>query len=143
MPAAAASSSAIAWSVATSTRPSRSRSPRWSMTGSNPATPIATFTSPRRKARPWVSVTTTPTLPPTAAAMRAWIRRAEASGSREQDHRALGGVRGVDPRVGADEAVVGLADHGASAPTHDPRALGEDQLAQGRVLSGLPGEGPG
>ena len=51
------------------------------MTARKPATPIATLTRPRRKARPWVSVTTTPTRPPTAAAIGACRRRAEASGS--------------------------------------------------------------
>ena len=124
--------------------PARSRSPRWSITARKPATPIATFTRPRRKARPWVSVTTTPTRPPTAAAIAGLQAPRRSVGvDRQQHHRALGHVRGVDAGVRADEAVVGLADHRPAAPADDPPALGEDQLAQRGRLAGLLGEGAG
>ena len=65
-PPAAATSSARATTVASSTRPVWSLVPRRSTSAGNPAHPMATFTRPRRHARPNVSVTTTPTEPPAA-----------------------------------------------------------------------------
>ena len=104
-----------------------------------PAQPIATSHCPWRQARPKLSVISTAGDAPVSSRRRA--RKAPRRGvgvAGEQDQR-LGpvlpsGVGGVDPGVGADEAVVGAADEHAVRGAEDLRGLVEHDLHRARVL---------
>ena len=69
--------------------------------------------------------------------MAARIRSAEASGSlREQRHDRPGrrpDIGGVDPAVGADEAVMGLGDDHAIGHPDDPLGLAQHDLDLARI----------
>ena len=61
----------------------------------------------------------------------------------EADGAGLLDVGGIDGGVGADEAMLGLADHDAMALAHDGLRLLEDDLDLARVLLPLGGVGLG
>ena len=96
-----------------------------------PATPSATSVVPRLHARPKESLTTTPTSTPVSSRRRSRSRAAERVGvEREQDERVRAlGVRGVDARGRADEAVRRLGDH--------ERRTGADDLALSRRMTSI------
>ena len=139
--AAEAISSATQTSVATSSRPPASSVPFRSTTAATPAHPMATSVTPRRQGRPKVSETMTPTSMPSACCSPARIRRRRAVGVvGQQRRRPFGHVGEVDPGVGADEAVPGLADHEIAAPSQDPGRLPLDQRQLGRRVGVVDGD---
>ena len=122
--AAAASSSTTQTSVTCSSRPRLSSVPRRSTIARMPAQPMATSVRPRRHGRPKVSDTITATSTPRAARRPSRIRRAERSlSSGSEGGPAIVDVRQVDSRVGAHEAVLGLADDEIAASADHPHRL--------------------
>ena len=102
----------------------RRRAPRQSSSGAMPAQPIATSPWPVRQARPNESVITTPGRDAGELAQPRPMRRADASGSRGSINTVSspGTLDCVDAGVGADEAVMGLADDHAVLRRGSPRA---------------------
>lgn len=88
----AASSSAVATTVALRAFPCASVPPRRSSRTRTPAEPIATSVSPLRQGRPKVSVTTTPTSTERTSRTPARIAAAEASGSSGSSSTVPGAV---------------------------------------------------
>ena len=134
--AAAAASSATAIAVARSSRPRGSRRPRQSSSGGQPGDADGHVALP---VAPGAAEGVGDDHGGAARAAAARSARALASGSRgRSDERAvLGGVGGVDARVGAHEAVMGAADEHAALRAHDRRGLVEDDLHVARVLGVL------
>ena len=129
--AAAAASSAMAITVAASSRPSASSRPRQSSAGARPAQPIATSAWPMRHgaAERVGDHDRAAELAPQRAGRGVGVERAAA--------RAVPGAPGVgrvDAGVGAHEAVAGAAD--------EPAAVGAQDLVRTRRGSPARGAGP-